>query len=420
MCIKSNILKTNIKYNSNKNEFNNLFFKNGTNFLYLYDCILEKGYFAIDEKESLEITKDDELIFTELDKFLSLQDEWKFGFLSYDLKNDVEDLSSNNFDGVAFPKLRFFIPKTLIEQTRNGFDLVYGDEKYLEEVKLFSKDSESQKISLESRVDKKNYLEQVKRLQNEINFGNIYEVNFCYEYYKRNVEVNPVALYNALMPYTKAPFSAVGKFNDHYIISASPERFIKKEGKKIVSQPIKGTIKRGENEEEDKKLIEELKNNPKERSENIMIVDLVRNDLSQIGTYESVKVDELCEIYSFESVHQMISTVSCDLKEEVQFSDILKATFPMGSMTGAPKIRAMQLIEEAEETKRGLYSGSVGYVKPNGDFDFNVIIRSFLYNKPDKYLSAMVGGAITALSDPEKEYEETLVKIAPLLKAINS
>lgn len=416
---KSIILTTNIKYNSNINEFNNLFFKNGTNFLCLNDCLTDSGYFAIGVKEKVAIAVDEVVDFALLDEFISKKNEWKFGFVSYDVKNDIENLKSNNLDNLKFPKLHFFIPKTLIEFKEGSYKLIYGDSSYLEQVKLFFEEQGKQKLSLSPRITKVDYLNSVKRLQEEINFGNIYEVNFCYEYYHENSLINPVALYNALVPFTKAPFSVVGNFDGKYIISASPERFIKKEGKRIVSQPIKGTIKRGVDKEEDELLKQQLKNNPKERSENIMIVDLVRNDLSQIAKYDSVKVEELCEIYSFESVHQMISTISCELEDSTSFSDILRATFPMGSMTGAPKISAMQLIEREETTKRGLYSGSVGYIKPNGDFDFNVIIRSFLYNQEEKYLSAMVGGAITAKSNPEDEYNETLVKIAPLLKAVS-
>ncbi|MCT4582357.1 MAG: anthranilate synthase component I family protein [Flavobacteriales bacterium] len=389
--------------------------------MFLNDCKEDHGYFAIGVQQSFEVGVNAPVDFKALDEFIAIKDAWKFGFISYDLKNDVEALNSNNQDGLTFPKIHFFIPQNLLLYKDGEFSLIYGEEKYLEEVKLFSKELHlgSQKLKLNPRITQVEYLKSVKRLQNEIRLGNIYEINFCYEFYKENTSINPIALYNRLVPYTKAPFSAIGKFKDRYIISASPERFIKKEGAKVVSQPIKGTIGRGETKEEDLELKKQLKENPKERSENIMIVDLVRNDLSQIGRFDSVKVEELCEVYSFESVHQMISTVSCQLEERVRFSDVLKATFPMGSMTGAPKVRAMELIEDEEKTKRGVYSGAVGYIKPNGDFDFNVVIRSFLYHSTQQYLSAMVGGAITAKSDPIKEYEETLVKINPLLKAIS-
>ena len=206
--------------------------------------------------------------------------------------------------------------------------------------------------------------------------------------------------------------------NDKYLLSASPERYIKKKGRKIVSQPIKGTAKRSKDKLEDHKLKLLLKNDQKERSENIMIVDLVRNDLSKTATKGSVKVKELCKVYSFDQVHQMISTVVSRIRKEVHPVEVLRTTFPMGSMTGAPKISAMKIIEELEETKRGLYSGTVGYFSPKGNFDFNVIIRSILYDAIKKYVSYSVGGAITAKSDPLKEYEECLIKAKAMREAL--
>jgi para-aminobenzoate synthetase component 1 len=243
-------------------------------------------------------------------------------------------------------------------------------------------------------------------------------MNFCYEFFNENAEIDPFDTYKKLNELTSAPFSCFGKFNKNYILSGSPERYISKNKLKITSQPIKGTIARGANEIEDLVQIKNLKTNEKERSENIMIVDLVRNDLSKIAEKNSVKVDELCGIYTFETVHQMISSVSATIKPNISFIDILKATFPMGSMTGAPKIRAMELIEKYESTKRGVYSGCVGYVKPNGDFDFNVIIRTLLYDSKKKYLSCMVGGAITSKSREKEEYQETLLKAEALLQAL--
>lgn len=343
--------------------------------------------------------------------------------MTYDLKNDIEKLSSENKDGLSFPKLYFFIPKTVLKYKKGKFTLVYGDESLIDEAYRFlayTGENKSEKITLQSALTKEHYLKSVKSLQDEIQKGNIYEVNFCYEYFKENATIDPVALYNKLMPLTQSPFSSFGQFHNQYIISASPERFLKKVGRQLIAQPIKGTVKRGNNKEEDEVLKARLKTDAKERSENIMIVDLMRNDLSRISHYSSVNVDELCEVYSFESVHQMISTISSTLQKDIRFSAILKATYPMGSMTGAPKISAMQLIEQEETTKRGLYSGSIGYITPEGNFDFNVVIRSFLYDAAKKYLSAMVGGAITAKSSPEGEYEETLVKIAALKKSLEA
>lgn len=186
-----------------------------------------------------------------------------------------------------------------------------------------------------------------------------------------------------------------------------------------MSQPIKGTARRAEDREEDQQIIEALENDPKEHSENVMIVDLVRNDLSRIAEKGSVRVDELCKVYTFTQVHQLISSVRARIAEGIPPVEALRTSFPMGSMTGAPKISAMKIIEELEETRRGLYSGAVGYFSPDGDFDFNVVIRSILYNVKNQYLSFSVGGAITASSIPEKEYEECMIKARAMLQVLS-
>ncbi|PID89409.1 MAG: hypothetical protein CSB01_02115 [Bacteroidia bacterium] len=250
--------------------------------------------------------------------------------------------------------------------------------------------------------------------------GDIYEINFCQEFFAEQVCINPEQLYNHLKKVSPTPYGCFYKTRNHYLLSASPERFIKKKGTKLISQPIKGTAKRGANKEEDDTIKHHLFTDAKERAENIMIVDLVRNDLSHTATKGSVKVEELCGIYSFPQVHQMISTVVANLRNDIHFVEAIKQCFPMGSMTGAPKIRAMKLIEQYESTKRGLYSGAVGYITPQGDFDFNVVIRSILYNATNKYLSFMVGGAITMQSNPEKEYEECLLKAKAIRKTLSS
>jgi para-aminobenzoate synthetase component 1 len=270
---------------------------------------------------------------------------------------------------------------------------------------------------IQTDLSKEKYLEKIKSIKEHIQQGDIYEANFCYEYHAQNIQIEPLGIYQKLNERTQAPFSVFGKINHRYIISASPERFIKKEDNKVISQPIKGTIKRGKDEQEDLEMIQFLENNPKDRSENIMIVDLVRNDLSKIANPASVVVEELCKIYTFKNIHQMISTVSAKI-ENVTSIDIIKALFPMGSMTGAPKIRAMELMEHFEENKRGLYSGAIGYFAPNGDFDFNVAIRTLLYDEIQKTISFSVGGAITDLSLPEQEYEETLLKAEAIIKAL--
>jgi para-aminobenzoate synthetase component 1 len=352
------------------------------------------------------------------------ENNWKIGFVSYDYKNNIEELTSNHTDNIGFDEEFFFTPELLFQISENTIEVLYNEAIYAEEKILEivnevgnSKIITSSNIAIKTqpKITKQTYLDNVEHLKSHIQQGDIYEINYCQEFYANEVEINPIELYFKLNRKSPTPYSCFVKHNHNYLLSASPERFIKKQGNKISSQPIKGTIKRGATLEEDEGLKNQLKTDPKERSENIMIVDLVRNDLAKIANRNTVKVEELCEIYTFPQVHQMISTISAELKSEVDFKQIIHALFPMGSMTGAPKIRAMELIEQYETSKRGLYSGTVGFIKPNGDFDFNVVIRSILYNASSKNLSYFVGGAITSLSVPEKEYEECLLKA----KAIN-
>lgn len=346
-----------------------------------------------------------------------------FGFLAYDLKNDIENLQSNNFDGLQFPVLHFFEPKVLITQ-QNEFLTIVADNP--EEVLEVLKNAKSNYVSskthvgeINARISKSDYIKKVEKIKEEIQYGNIYEMNFCQEFFAENASINPFDIYAQLNELSQMPFSAFYKVDNQFVICASPERFLQKTGEKLISQPIKGTIKRSLQKEEDELLKIQLQKDEKERSENVMIVDLVRNDLSKISERGTVKVDELFGIYSYPKVHQMISTVSSVLHSENNFIDAIEATFPMGSMTGAPKISAMKIIEAHENTKRGIYSGAIGYILPNEDFDFNVVIRSILYNSENKYLSFMVGSAITILSNPENEYEECLLKAKAIFEVLN-
>lgn len=353
---------------------------------------------------------------------------WKLGFLAYDYKNQIEKLTSTNIDNIGFEDEFFFTPELLFSISSIDLLVTYNSTLYSDEQiqLMFKKINELKIVKTEStfsvalpRVSKQNYLANVQKLKEHIQQGDIYEVNYCQEFYTDDFTLNPIELYINLNKKSPTPFSCFVKHDDKFLLSASPERFIKKKENKITSQPIKGTIKRGVNREEDEQLIHELRSDPKERSENIMIVDLVRNDLSKIAKRNTVKVEELCEIYTFPQVHQMISTVSAELEVETSFKEIIHALFPMGSMTGAPKIRAMELIEQYENSKRGLYSGTVGYIKSNGDFDFNVVIRSILYNSSTKKMSYFVGSAITHLSDSEKEYDECLLKAKAINEVLN-
>lgn len=359
--------------------------------------------------------------FSDLEKFiLSNAGKHLFFCLSYDLKNELNDLKSNNSDFVEFPEILCWSAKTVLRVENGNIDLLEGEMN--SEVQTILKNLNSggnstlPKISFQPQISKEKYLERVDKLKAEIQYGNSYEINFCQQFFAKNIpDFDAVSLWKNLLKLTQAPFSVYLNWGKHQVFCGSPERFLKKTGSKLVSQPIKGTAPRGKNKTEDLELIEQLESNQKERSENVMIVDLVRNDLSRIAQKSTVNVDELCKIYSFGTVHQMISTISCEVKENTTFSDMLKATFPMGSMTGAPKISSMKLIEKHESFKRGLYSGSIGCIFPNGDFDCNVVIRTLIHNKEKNLISASVGGAITMKSDPEAEFEECQVKINKLL-----
>ena len=370
-----------------------------------------------------ELSVDTENAFEKLQNFYDTHKNWIFGSLSYDLKNGLENLQSSHSDGIQFPDLHFFLPQYLF--VFKDHQLSIHHHKSCETFNV--KNLESTLNSLETkptkklqyRVEKQAYLSNVNKIKQHIQRGDIYEMNYCQEFYAEETELNTVETFTRLNTISKAPFSCYYKVGDKYLLSASPERYIKKVGSKIVSQPIKGTRKRGQDLVEDERLKKELYEDQKERSENVMIVDLVRNDLSKIAQKNSVTVEELFGIYTFDQVHQMISTISCEVNVQTTLKEILEATFPMGSMTGAPKISAMQLIEEFEITKRGLYSGAVGYINPTGDFDFNVVIRSIQYNALNKYLSFMVGGAITIGSDAELEYHECLVKAKALFEVLD-
>jgi len=358
--------------------------------------------------------------FEHLKSFYNKHKQWIFGFFSYDLKNETEDLQSNNPDGLNFPDLYFFVPNFLIAFKEGKAEILLGEETVLEEIESFQpqKQKESETLQISQRLSKDQYIDKVEALRDHILRGNIYEVNFCQEFFAENAEIDPVQTFELLNTVSPTPFAGYFKIYNQYILSATPERFLCKRGSKLISQPIKGTAKRSLNPKEDEAIKSRLRNDIKEQAENVMIVDLVRHDLTKSAVKGSVKVDELFGIYSFPQVHQMISTISCELNPEIHFIDAIKNAFPMGSMTGAPKVKAMKLIEQYEVTKRGIYSGSFGCISPNGDFDFNVVIRSILYNTESKYLSFQVGGAITYQSDAASEYEECLLKASAILKVL--
>ncbi len=366
--------------------------------------------------------------FSALRSFYDLRKDWIMGYFSYDLKNEIELLQSNNPDRLHFPKAHFFQPRYIVQLRKQELSLHYLPE-YTEESEAFRvlenlmkapelPDTIQTFINIRTTPDSATYNEKIKKILEHIQKGDIYEMNFCTEFYAEDCHIDPAKIYRSLNELSPMPFSAVYRAGDHVAICASPERFLAKRGNKIISQPIKGTARRSPDPETDREIARRLARDPKERSENVMIVDLVRNDLSRTAQKASVKVEELFGVYTFRNLHQMISTVSSRIKEEICFTHVIRDSFPMGSMTGAPKVSAMQLIEEYEDTKRGLYSGSIGYIDPEGDFDFNVVIRTILYNSKKACLSFMTGSAITANSDPAKEYGECQLKAESMQRVL--
>ncbi len=351
----------------------------------------------------------------EFQTFLSGHKGWLFGHLGYDLKNELEVLTSSHDDHIGFPDLYFFEPAILVRLNEKEITIEGPDpEKIFLEIDSVSGSfitSLQPTPAIQSRVSRQEYVSIIEQLKHHILRGDCYEINFCQEFFAEGTPIDPIEVYRQLSRVSPNPFSALYRLQHRWLICASPERFLKKDGTRILSQPIKGTSKRIiANRKKDEQSRHDLYQSPKDRSENVMVVDLVRNDLAKVCEEGTVKVDELYGIYSFPQVHQMISTVSGRLKKRLLLTDIIKATFPMGSMTGAPKKRVMELIEKYERTKRGIFSGALGYIAPDGDFDFNVVIRSILYNASDRYLSFPAGSGITFYSDAEKEWEECLMK----------
>jgi para-aminobenzoate synthetase component I len=367
--------------------------------------------------------------FKSLSAFNKQNKDWLFGYFTYDLKNELEDLESSKPEELHFPELHFFIPEIVITCKKENVSVFYFDNQYSEneinkyissilDIEIPDYKEEHKPVKLAQKFSEKEYIETVNKLKHHIQIGDIYEINFCQEFFS-NSKIEPVRTYLRLKDISPAPFSCFYKIDDKFLLSASPERFLKKEKNKIISQPIKGTIRRSTNKNEDNQLKDKLLNDPKEKAENVMIVDLVRNDLSKTAKKGSVKVEELFGIYSFTQVHQMISTVSSEIEGNTDIIEVIKNAFPMGSMTGAPKIRAMKLIEKYERSKRELYSGAVGYISPEKNFDFNVVIRSILYNDDKNYVSFTVGGAITNLAIAESEYDECMIKAKAMIEVLN-
>ena len=345
-----------------------------------------------------------------LEAFCGKHKDWMFGYLGYDLKNSIEKLSSGNQELYHAPDMYFMIPDVLIEVSNTGeYTFLKGEEE-----SVFYKETDSFRVTGQQLISRKSYITKVEKALADIAEGEYYEVNISHPI-RYSFEGDAFALYQKMKQRGPVPFASFLSMEGLNVCCSSPERFLAKRGEKVWSQPIKGTISRSaENDDHSKTM---LHTSEKNRAENLMIVDLVRNDLNRVAVKGSVRVKDLFEIQSFESVHQMVSTVECEVPEAAGPIEIIKACFPMGSMTGAPKIAAMEYIEHIEDYKRGIYSGAIGYIKPNQDFDFNVVIRTAIIQ--DGTLTYPVGGAITSDSIPEEEWEETLVKARALTNSLD-
>ncbi len=359
----------------------------------------------------------------QINHFLNEKKSWIFGVLSYDLKNVLFDLSSANHDGLFMPDILLFEPETVVTEC-NGMLRIEANSTIQDLRDLITMAQHSHyetpfSLQLQPRISKQDYFAGFDTIQEQIQWGNIYEINYCQEFYQENIVLQPHELFHRFINAIDSPFMGYLNAQNLHCISASPERFLMKKGNTIISQPIKGTAPRGKDLPDDENQKYALQHSLKDKTENIMIVDLVRNDIGQICLPGSVTVSELAALYTFPNIHQLVSTVEGQLKPNLSFMDIIQATFPMGSMTGAPKLTVLKLIEQVECFKRGWYSGAMGYIDPEGDFDFNVLIRSFLYNTNNNYLSYAVGGGITSFSTAEGEYDECLSKLNSVLDQIN-
>jgi para-aminobenzoate synthetase component 1 len=385
-----------------------------------FSCILAAG-----TKRSLELKPG--IAFKQLKSFYDADPSWLFGHLGYGLKNEVESLKNTEPATVDFGIGFFFEPEFILKITGNVLRITSGN--LLSPEEIFNEiikqpgtilPNKSSPVHVQSSISKESYIAAIEALQQHIKRGDCYEINFCQQFFGSNTVIDPLYVYDKLVEHSPNPFGALYKLNDKYCLCASPERYLKKSGQVISSQPIKGTSRRSlfdkEKDEANKKYLEA---SAKEKSENVMVVDLVRNDLSRICEEGSVHVKELFGIYSFPQVHQMISTIEGLVKKEVHFTEAIKATFPMGSMTGAPKKRVMELIDQYETNGRGLFSGSIGYITPGADFDFNVVIRSIFYDASKSYLSFSAGGGITVYSNAEDEYTECNLKAEAIRNVLN-
>lgn len=358
-----------------------------------------------------------------LQAFVDAHTDWHFGHLGYGLKAETEGIHGGPADPVGFAPAFFFVPQWVIRCSGGEVQIGSWDDDHS---LVWDAVNAAQSIAsvhvapvMRPLMSREDYVGRVRQLQQHILRGDCYEINFCQAFAADAAIIDPLRIFNQLASVSPNPFAAYYRVGEQFLICASPERFLQKLGNRLITQPIKGTIGRNlYNAEADLALQQALRESPKERAENVMVVDLVRNDLSRVCREGTVKVSELFGIYPFPQVHQMISTIEGELRAGTELRSIIRACFPMGSMTGAPKKRVLELIDQYETVGRGLFSGSVGYITPEQDLDLNVVIRSVLYNRQEAYLSYLAGSGITFYADPESEYEECMLKAEAMQQAL--
>jgi para-aminobenzoate synthetase component 1 len=356
--------------------------------------------------------------------------EWKqsdfvCSVLSYEMNHQALHISTNNDTFIDFPPYFFYKPRYII-YIKEG--RIYINRNYPEAIEMLeqiytieSKEIEElPNIAFKTETTQREYTNTVSQIKEKIEQGAFYELNYCIDFRAEEADFDAIQTFIHLNKLAQTPMAALVKIGKKWILSFSPERFVAKRGATLIAQPIKGTAKRNVDLNEDERIKKALQQSEKERAENSMIVDLMRNDLTPFAKTGSIEVKEWCEIYSFKHVHQMISTIEATLENEEQLVDALINCIPAGSMTGAPKKNVMKHIESFESFKRQMYAGNIGYFDFDGDFDWNVVIRSIYYDEKNKKANFSVGSAITIQSDAEEEYKECLLKAQFLLKAFGN
>ncbi|MHB9092282.1 MAG: aminodeoxychorismate synthase component I [Chloroflexota bacterium] len=357
------------------------------------------------------------------------------GYFGYDLAHHIESLPRTAVDDVGVPDMVVGIydwvlaydhasartwlvvspyPHGDYERARHRLEMVASRLAQLEPEPV-SRRARPLARPLASTFDRKGYVDAILRAKEHIAAGDIYQVNLS-QRFQVTLPISPWQLYRCLREVSPVPYSAYLQLGDLAVASASPELFLRKEGSRVETRPIKGTRPRGKTPEEDRRLAEELLASEKDRAENVMIVDLLRNDLGKVCRVGTVRVPELYSLESYSTIHHLVSAVEGVLDGRHDAVSLLRACFPGGSVTGCPKIRAMEIIDELEPTQRGVYCGSIGYLGFNGNLDTSIVIRTIVVKGGQAYFQ--VGGAIVADSDPEDEYQETLDKARAMILAL--